>query len=385
MKQINSILALAGFAASSVFVQVPAKAQASSGVQEKPSPMVTRTAAPLPAAAPVASQPMMLNPTANFGKLMEATPHLAFNSVNNHVVRDIHMKPLYATAIILPKPVEQIIVGTSTLFGVEHNDSDPYLLSVKPTTHDPAESNLTIAMVGGDVLSLRLISSGDAPSPVPIDFVVDFRGRPSLFDQTGLVSEGAAVAASQAGPTVAAPPDSGDSSDPIPGMNTDTALQKEYGVGAPSWISPRDLSKMIKANALAPNVFAIAVGDIRQEGGNMVVSFSVLNTSDHWIQMMPPQVELTNPLISKRQAKKKGKFAQPVISTDYKLAHPKLAPGERCDGSVTFPKPDSKVAKEALMLHLATSASIDTPMYYPLPFVAPSTAELIERENPNGN
>ena len=136
---------------------------------------------------------------------------------------------------------------------------------------------------------------------------------------------------------------------------------------------------MIRANALAPNIFAISVGSIHQDGENMTVSFSVLNTSNHWITMMPPQIELTNPLITKKEAKKKGKFAQPIISSDYKLEHPKLAPGERCDVSVTFPKPDSKVTKEQMMLHIATSASIDTPMYYPLPFVAPSIIDPAQR------
>ena len=112
----------------------------------------------------------------------------------------------------------------------------------------------------------------------------------------------------------------------------------------------------------------------------MTVSFSVLNISDHWITLMPPQIELTNPLISKKEAKKKGNFAQPVASSDYRLDSPKLSPGARSDGSITFPKPDSKLTRESLLLHIATSASIDTPVYYPLPFVAPSSAELIEQQ-----
>jgi hypothetical protein len=112
----------------------------------------------------------------------------------------------------------------------------------------------------------------------------------------------------------------------------------------------------------------------------MVVSFSILNISNHWISIMPPQIELTNPLLSKKEAKKRGSFAQPIAATDYKLGNPKLSPGDRADGSITFPTPDSKISKESLLLHIATSASIDTPVYYPLPFVAPSSEEIIAQQ-----
>jgi hypothetical protein len=165
-----------------------------------------------------------------------------------------------------------------------------------------------------------------------------------------------------------------------PDLNTDSSLDHQFIVGAPHWVTVPELAKLIKANAKAPNCIAIAIGDIRQEGDNMVVSFSILNISHHWVSIMPPQIELTNPLLSKKEAKKKGSFAEPIASTDYKLDNPKLSPGDRADGSITFPKPDSKISKESLLLHIATSASIDTPVYYPLPFVAPSSEEIIAQQ-----
>jgi hypothetical protein len=162
--------------------------------------------------------------------------------------------------------------------------------------------------------------------------------------------------------------------------NTDSSLDHQFVVGAPHWMTVPELAKLIKANAKAPNCIAIAIGDIRQEGDSMVVSFSILNISNHWVSIMPPQIELTNPLLSKKDAKKQGSFAQPIAATDYKLDNPKLTPGARADGSITFPKPDSKISKESLLLHIATSASIDTPVYYPLPFVAPSSEEIIAQQ-----
>jgi hypothetical protein len=358
----------------------------------RPSPSSPVLVAPLANTTPVLAIPqppalLTLPPSTGYvgGTFHDAKPRLAFNAVDNEVVRDIHLKPLFETTIEVPAPVATLAVGAPTLFEVEHKDSDPLLVFVKPMTHDATESNLFISMTDGSTISIRLLSSGDAPSPVPVDFVVDYRGRKSLFsDAAGIAGITAAAERAQiAGRPIPTDSDN-DSSTSSPGTTTSAALSKQASLGAPTWVSPRDLTRMIRANALAPNIFAISVGTIRQDGESMTVSFSLLNTSNHWITMMPPQVELTDPLITKKVAKKKGKFAQPLLASDYKLENPKLAPGERCDASVTFPKPDSKVTKEQLMLHIATSASIDTPMYYPLPFVAPSNNDLLLRQgDPN--
>src|ERR1035441_3715163 len=57
------------------------------------------------------------------------------------------------------------------------------------------------------------------------------------------------------------------------GMNTDSALDHQFEVGAPHWVTVPELTKLIKANAKAPNCIAIAIGCICQEGGSLVVSF----------------------------------------------------------------------------------------------------------------
>jgi hypothetical protein len=283
-------------------------------------------------------------------------------------------------------------VGAPTLFEVEHKDSEPNLIFVKPSTHLPAESNLLIAFASGETISIRLISPGDAGSTDPTDFVVDYRGRKSMFESR------AVVLGTPGRDLVGPPPEnvrqvevneeeplSSHSDITVSGHSTlplsaDSALDHQLIVGSPHWVTVPELAKLIKANALAPNCIAIAIGDIRQEGDDMVVSFSILNISHHWVSIMPPQIELTNPLLSKKEAKKNGSFAEPIASTDYKLDNPKLSPGDRADGSITFPKPDSKISKESLLLHIATSASIDTPVYYPLPFVAPSSEEIIAQQ-----
>jgi hypothetical protein len=246
------------------------------------------------------------------------------------------------------------------LFEAEHKDQEPNLVFVKPSTHAPAESNLLIALVNGDTISVRLLSPGDAGSSDPVDFVVDFSKHRSLFGGTTNPVT-AASPAGRAEPQVSTML-TGDAAKltPIPALDASGALSNQGGVAAPTYLTAKDLTKLIKANALAPN--------------------------PKWVTIMPPQIELTNPLQSKKDKKKNGTFAVPVAVSDYKLENPKLPPGARADGSVTFPKPDSKLAREGLLLHVAISGAIDTPIYYPLPFVAPSSAEAIaERERPNAS
>lgn len=300
------------------------------------------------------------------------SPNVEFNAVSEATVQDIHLRPLYTTAIRLPHPVTTVAVGAPTLFEAEHNDQDPELVFVKPSTHDPAQSNLLISMATGETVSVRLLSPGDAGSADPVDFVVNYRGKRSLFGD----SDSGNVVATIHGSTGDAPLTGVAAvASPLRPLDANSALAQQGSVAAPHWYTAHDLAAMIKANALAPNNIAISVGEIRQDGDEMVVSFSVLNISDHWIQVMPPQVELANPLASKKDKKKNGTFAEPVHVVDYHLQNPKLPPGARADGSLTINKPDSKLTRESLLLHIATSASIDTPVYYPLPFVAASNAE----------
>jgi hypothetical protein len=318
--------------------------------------------------------------------LVHVTPAVEFNPIIESQVQDIHLRPLYTTAIKVPQAVSSIAVGAPTLFEAEHKDQEPNLVFVKPSTHAPAESNLLIALVNGDTISVRLLSPGDAGSSDPVDFVVDFSKHRSLFGGTTNPVT-AASPAGRAEPQVSTML-TGDAAKltPIPALDASGALSNQGGVAAPTYLTAKDLTKLIKANALAPNSIAIAIGEIRQEQDSMVVSFSVLNVSPKWVTIMPPQIELTNPLQSKKDKKKNGTFAVPVAVSDYKLENPKLPPGARADGSVTFPKPDSKLAREGLLLHVAISGAIDTPIYYPLPFVAPSSAEAIaERERPNAS
>jgi hypothetical protein len=108
----------------------------------------------------------------------------------------------------------------------------------------------------------------------------------------------------------------------------------------------------------------------------MLVAYSVLNTTDHWIEVLPPQVELSSP--NEENTKKKEEknhqqtLADEVAVTDYRLNATRLAPGERADGVVEFSRPGFKQGKDRLLLELATASEVDNPLLLPVPFVAPA-------------
>jgi hypothetical protein len=106
----------------------------------------------------------------------------------------------------------------------------------------------------------------------------------------------------------------------------------------------------------------------------MLVAYSVLNTTDHWIEVLPPQIELNSPTLDsekKSDRKKPEILAEQVPISDYRLTARRLAPGERADGAVIFSRPGFKQSKDRLLLQLATASAIDQPLLLQVPFVAP--------------
>lgn len=118
-----------------------------------------------------------------------------------------------------------------------------------------------------------------------------------------------------------------------------------------------------------------ALGMVMARGDQMLVAYSVLNTTDHWIEVLPPQVEMNSPNQdshkSKDRKKRVGILAEQVPITEYRLNGRRLAPGQRADGAVEFSRPGFKQSKDHLLLELATANAVDIPVLLQLPFVAP--------------
>jgi hypothetical protein len=279
--------------------------------------------------------------------------------VSGSTVTELHLRPLFTTTIRLPEPVTSVAVGAPTLFEVEHSEEEPRLVFVKPGTKDAVKSNLIIALQSGQEISMQLISDG-AAGTTPVDFVVNYEPRQSF-----LIGSIDAVAAEPSSPDVAP--------QTIPPI--DKALTKQASIATPQWTSAFG-SKRENTDRKQPGKRMIAaLGEVTAHGEDMLVGYSVLNTTDHWIEVLPPQVEMNSPNLDLN--KSKGKRTKPEVLAEqipiarYRLNVYRLAPGQRADGAVEFSRPNFKQSKDRLLLQLATASAVDDPVLLQLPFVAP--------------
>ena len=273
-------------------------------------------------------------------------------------VTDLHLRPLFTTTVRLPEAVTSVAVGAPTLFEVEHSDQEPRLVFVKPSTKEAATSNLVIALQSGQAISMRLLSDGDGGN-APVDFVVNYRPQQSFL----IGSSDAVVHSTE---TVK-------EEKPRAVPVIDQVLKTQSEIATPDWVGGLTKDGRNPDDKAAGKPLVAALGDVREKGAEMLVAYSVLNTTDHWIEVLPPQVELNSPNLdsNKKNKKKRDILAEQVPITDYRLNARRLAPGERADGAVQFARPGFKQSKDQLLLQLATASAVDTPLLLPVPFVAP--------------
>ncbi len=287
----------------------------------------------------------------------DVKPTVSDLSISGHSVTDLHLRPLFTTTIRLPEPVTSVAVGAPTLFEVEHSDQEPRLVFVKPSTKESTTSNLVIALQSGQEISMRLLSDGDGGN-TPVDFVVNYRPPQSfLIGSSDAVAHSVETARDEKPRTV-----------PI----VDQALKTQAEIATPDWVGGLAKNERNPDGKAIGKPLVAALGDVREKGDEMLVAYSVMNTTDHWIEVLPPQVELNSPNLGGDKKKRKREIlAEQVPITDYRLNVRRLAPGERADGAVQFAPPGFKQSKDRLLLQLATASAVDTPLLMPVPFVAP--------------
>ena len=279
--------------------------------------------------------------------------------ISGNSVTDLHLRPLFTTTIRLPEPVTSVAVGAPTLFEVEHSDQEPRLVFVKPSTKEAATSNLVIALRSGQTISMRLLSDGDGGN-APVDFVVNYQPQQSFLIGSSDAAVHGAETAKEEKPKA------------IPVI--DQALKTQSEIATPDWVGGLANDERNPDVKAVGKPLMVALGDVREKEDEMLVAYSVLNTTNHWIEVLPPQVELNSPILDsdkKKNKKKREILAEQVPITDYRLNARRLAPGERADGAVQFARPGFKQSKDRLLLQLATASAVDTPLLMPVPFVAP--------------
>ncbi|HTF69163.1 MAG TPA: hypothetical protein VK638_41435, partial [Edaphobacter sp.] len=160
---------------------------------------------------------------------------------------------------------------------------------------------------------------------------------------------------------------------PRTGPVIDQALRTQSEIATPNWVGGLAKDERNPDGKAVGKPLVGALGAAREKGEKVLVAYSVMNTTDHWIEVLPPQIELNSPNLDgdKKKNKKREILVEQVPITDYRLNARCLAPDERADGAVQFARPGFKQSKDRLLLQLATASAVDTPLLMPVPFVAP--------------
>lgn len=71
----------------------------------------------------------------------------------------LHLRPGYVSCVRLPEDISTVVLGNPSTFKAEHSDAEPRLVSLKPTTPTPSETNALITTKAGREVALRGIAS----------------------------------------------------------------------------------------------------------------------------------------------------------------------------------------------------------------------------------
>jgi hypothetical protein len=317
-------------------------------------------------------------------------PQVRVKDSTDYKVTVVEVAAHFVTAIRLPEPVNSVAVGDPALFLVEHSEREPQLVLVKALTEKAAETNLLISSIHGRQFSLLLISRS-ATGPEKIDFLLQYKPATSFLIEPGIVPfplvgqtkaindpmhadmaigganrahspSGAvlpstlrtttAVVHAQALSPAATPP------------SLDTLLERQESAPLPTMYGERIETETIKGDRLR-----VGVSEVIDGGQQVIVLFSVVNTSRHAILLMPPQVQLGGKIKSGRIVKhERWAAAEQLAIIDFRLSHRRLGTGSRADGVVVFERPPYKQSNEQLFLQMADSGAVDRPALAPIGF-----------------
>ncbi|MGC2501817.1 MAG: hypothetical protein WA400_06830 [Silvibacterium sp.] len=287
--------------------------------------------------------------------------------INPAEVTPLHLRPEFESTIRLPEEITSVILGSPGLFKAEHNEGEPEYVYVKPITKEPAQSNLLIATKSGQHVTLELISDGaaaDSAEP-PVDFLIEYRASRSFLISSGplLVYPAKPTGTTTEGAPAFRSTCEGSISVSASGSALDEEFDQQARVNAPEWAKWD--GKQIETS----------IGDIRQSSNEMVVSYSIFNSSDQAVEIVPPQIQITRRKVEVKKKKEgKGIISDQLEVRDYMLSATRLEPGGRADGVVVFDRPNFKQSTEKLFLQLAQADQVDRPILIRLPFTPPISA-----------
>jgi hypothetical protein len=312
-----------------------------------------------------------------FGKTSKPQPRIVDLTDISGRVTTVEVAPRFVTAIRVPEAVTSVAVGDPALFQVEHSDHEPKLVFVKVLTTNLASTNVLISTAKGHQLSLLVVSKGDA-ADAPVDFLVKYQPERSFVIEPDSPSSSIAETVALAGPQGENPAASNSASQTVVSASLDPV---------PSAVPYRQgrLDNLLKQQEVAPlptlygehpqneagggEKIRAGVGEVIDDGQDVVALFSVVNPQRHSILLMPPQVQLggkTKHGMLIEHTKWTTAEQLPVI--EYVMSKRRLGPGERADGVVLFERPPYKQSNETLFLQMAEAGAVDHPALAPIGF-----------------
>ena len=289
-----------------------------------------------------------------------AGARVATITINPREVTVLHLRPQFESTIHMPEEITSVVLGSPGEFKAEHNEAEPEYVYVKPITQEAAQSNLLIATKSGQHVSLELVSDGSVPPDQtrPVDFLIEYRAARSFLitDDSGSLLLSNAPTTEDGHQIVGSPTSTGS----LPTSSLDRAFRQQACVNAPKWT--RWEAKPIETS----------IGDVRQLGNQTMIPYSILNRSNHPIEILPPQIQITGRRAVKKKKEGKGIISEQLEIRDYRFSTTRLEPGRRADGVVVFDRPNFKDSTEKLYLQIAQADQVDQPILIQFPFTPPA-------------
>ena len=285
-------------------------------------------------------------------------------TINPREITVLHLRPEFESTIRMPEEITSVILGSPGEFKAEHNEGEPEYVYVKPITKEAAQSNLLIATKSGQHVTLELVSDGAGVTSQsqPVDFLIEYRSSRSFLIAG---DSGAMVMSTASGKEPNHGVGGGDAtSNSAPLSSLDEEFKQQQRINAPKWTKWQD--KQIETT----------IGDMRQLSNESVISYSILNSSNEPVEIVPPQIQITGRQATKKKKKEgKGIISDQMEIRDYRLSTTRLEPGERADGVVVFDRPNFKESTEKLFLQIAQADQVDRPVLIRLPFTPPISGD----------
>jgi hypothetical protein len=149
-------------------------------------------------------------------------------------------------------------------------------------------------------------------------------------------------------------------------------FREQEAIAAPHYFTAEQLARAYPEDRGASPDLQAVLGRSVELADSIVVAYSVVNHSNHWVEILPPSLQFNNPNTGKKgkvNKKHPDALAEQLLVSDYRMSRSKLAPGERLDGDIEFVRPGFKYRKEHLLLQIASASEVDAALLFPIPFV----------------